>query len=70
MPGLAAAVRRLHDRNRPGCWVLLGLIPLIGGLVLLFYLVKEGTPGPNRFGPNKDTDYTVRPPERLADSSA
>ncbi|SDB92396.1 Uncharacterized membrane protein YhaH, DUF805 family [Raineyella antarctica] len=53
LPGLAVAVRRLHDRSRSGWWVLLNLIPLIGSLILLFaYYIKDSEPGTNRFGPN------------------
>ena len=49
VPSLAVSVRRLHDTNRNGWWLLLGLIPF-GGLVLLIFYVTEGTPGPNNYG--------------------
>jgi uncharacterized membrane protein YhaH (DUF805 family) len=51
IPGLAVAVRRLHDVDRSGWNLLLGLIPLIGTIVLLLWYATEGTRGPNRFGP-------------------
>ncbi len=50
VPNLAVAARRLHDTDRSGWWLLLGLIPLIGSLVLIFFLVQKGTEGCNRFG--------------------
>jgi uncharacterized membrane protein YhaH (DUF805 family) len=50
LPSLAVGVRRLHDTDRSGWWLLIGLIPLIGGIVLLVFFVIEGTRGPNRFG--------------------
>jgi uncharacterized membrane protein YhaH (DUF805 family) len=50
LPGLAMAVRRLHDTDRSGWWLLIGLIPLIGLIVLIVWYVTEGTKGPNRFG--------------------
>jgi uncharacterized membrane protein YhaH (DUF805 family) len=50
LPGLAVAVRRLHDTNRSGWWLLIGLIPFIGGIVLLVFMVLEGTRGPNAHG--------------------
>jgi uncharacterized membrane protein YhaH (DUF805 family) len=50
LPNLAVSVRRLHDLDRTGWWLLIGLVPLIGFLVLLFFYVQRGTPGPNRFG--------------------
>ncbi|MBI1407067.1 MAG: DUF805 domain-containing protein [Caulobacter sp.] len=52
LPTLAVAVRRLHDTDRSGWWLLIGLIPLIGGIVLLIFYVLDGTPGPNKFGPD------------------
>ncbi|MEJ3746848.1 DUF805 domain-containing protein [Actinomycetes bacterium KLBMP 9797] len=50
LPSLAVAVRRLHDTDRSGWWILIALIPLIGAIVLLVFFVQDGTPGPNRFG--------------------
>jgi uncharacterized membrane protein YhaH (DUF805 family) len=52
LPGLGVLVRRLHDTDRSGWWVLLGLIPLIGLIVLIVWCCKRGTLGPNRFGPD------------------
>lgn len=49
-------VRRLHDRDMSGWWVLLGLIPLIGGIALFVFSVLPGKPGPNRFGINPVED--------------
>lgn len=49
LPGLAVTVRRLHDVDMSGWWVLLGFIPLFG-LYLLVLLCDRGTKGPNRFG--------------------
>lgn len=51
LPTLAVGARRLHDIDRTGWWLLLVLVPLIGTLVLLWFLVQPGTPGRNRFGP-------------------
>ena len=50
LPNLAVAVRRLHDTDRSGWWLLLSLIPLLGALVLLYFFVQRGTEGSNRFG--------------------
>ncbi|WP_300115411.1 DUF805 domain-containing protein [Sphingobium sp.] len=52
IPHLAVMVRRLHDTDRSGWWLLLGLLPLLGGLVLLIFFIIGGTRGPNRFGPD------------------
>jgi uncharacterized membrane protein YhaH (DUF805 family) len=52
LPTIAVTVRRLHDTDRTGWWILLGFIPVIGGIVLLVFYVLEGTRGPNRYGPD------------------
>ncbi|WP_448586793.1 DUF805 domain-containing protein [Thermaurantiacus sp.] len=52
LPSLAVSVRRLHDLDRSGWFLLIALIPLIGALVLLVWFVSRGTGGPNRFGPD------------------
>ncbi|MBD9374221.1 DUF805 domain-containing protein [Rhizobium sp. ARZ01] len=51
LPGIAVAARRLHDIGRSGWWLLIGLIPLIGWIVLLYWYISEGTPGANQYGP-------------------
>ena len=52
IPGLAVLVRRLHDTDRSGWWVLIALIPLIGAIILLVFTALAGHPGDNRFGPD------------------
>jgi uncharacterized membrane protein YhaH (DUF805 family) len=52
IPGLAVAVRRLHDTDRSGWWLLLGLIPLVGAIILIVFLATEGQPGNNQYGTN------------------
>jgi uncharacterized membrane protein YhaH (DUF805 family) len=50
LPGLAVTVRRLHDLDRTGWWIFLGLIPLVGAIILIIWFCSKGTDGPNRFG--------------------
>ena len=50
IPGWAIAIRRLHDIDRTGWWVLIGLIPFIGGILLVIWFATKGTDGPNRSG--------------------
>lgn len=50
IPSVAVTVRRLHDTNRSGWWLLISFLPFIGGLVLLVFTVLPGTPGENRYG--------------------
>jgi uncharacterized membrane protein YhaH (DUF805 family) len=52
LPGLAVTVRRLHDLDRTGWWIFLGLIPLVGAIILIIWFCSRGTDGPNRFGPD------------------
>ena len=57
LPGLAAAVRRLHDTGRSGWWYLVAFVPFIGGFILLYFLVIEGDAGPNEYGPDPKDPY-------------
>jgi uncharacterized membrane protein YhaH (DUF805 family) len=52
IPSIAVTVRRLHDIDRSGWWLLIALVPLVGWIVLLVFSVQESTPGSNRYGPN------------------
>lgn len=58
LPGLAVAVRRLHDTGRSGWWYLLSLVPF-GGLVLLVFMVQDSQPGPNQFGESPKPAFAV-----------
>lgn len=52
LPTWAVEVRRLHDIGKSGWWLLLGLIPLIGAIILLVWLIGKGTDGDNEYGPD------------------
>jgi uncharacterized membrane protein YhaH (DUF805 family) len=52
LPSVACASRRLHDINKSGWWQLIGIIPLIGPGFMIFWGMKKGDIGPNRFGPD------------------
>jgi uncharacterized membrane protein YhaH (DUF805 family) len=50
-PSFAITIKRWHDVDKSGWWVLIGVIPIVGGLIaLVFNGFIAGTPGPNRFG--------------------
>jgi uncharacterized membrane protein YhaH (DUF805 family) len=51
LPSLGVTVRRLHDTGRSGWWVLISLVPIIGGIVLLVFMLLDST-GSNEYGPN------------------
>lgn len=52
LPSLGVTVRRLHDTGRSGWWLLIGLIPVIGAIVLLVFTLLDGQPGQNEYGPD------------------
>ncbi|WP_136482127.1 DUF805 domain-containing protein [Cognatitamlana onchidii] len=56
IPGLAVAVRRLHDIGKSGWWLLISLIPLIGGIWLFVLMVTNSESGSNKWGPNPKTN--------------
>jgi uncharacterized membrane protein YhaH (DUF805 family) len=58
LSGLSVGIRRLHDTDKSGWWILIGLIPIIGGITLIVFFASAGAQGSNRFGP--------QPPPRVA----
>ncbi len=50
LPIIAVTIRRLHDTNRSGWWVLIAFLPLVGAILLIIWYCTKGTTGPNRFG--------------------
>lgn len=50
VPMVSVGVRRLHDTNRTGWWMLVSIIPLAGLIMAIFWLTKVGTIGPNQYG--------------------
>lgn len=51
LPSLAVGARRLHDIGKSGWWLLVNLIPLVGWLVLLYFMVQPSQAGSNEYGP-------------------
>ncbi len=52
IPSIAVGVRRLHDTGRSGWWLLIGLIPIIGVLILIYFFILDSASGDNEYGPN------------------
>lgn len=50
LPGLAVSIRRLHDTGRSGWFYLVSLIPFVGGLIMLVFMVQDSQPGLNAWG--------------------
>ncbi len=51
-PGIAVAIRRLHDTGRSGFWLLIAFVPCIGFIVLLVFMIQDSEPNANQHGPN------------------
>jgi len=52
IPSVAVQIRRFHDLGKSGWFILLGLIPFIGGLVIIYFMVQPSMAGENEYGPN------------------
>jgi uncharacterized membrane protein YhaH (DUF805 family) len=52
LPGLAVSARRLHDVGKSGWFLLIALVPLIGGIWLLILMCTDSKPGANQYGEN------------------
>jgi|LakMenEpi03Aug12_release.lakeMendotaPanAssembly.Ray.scaffolds.fasta_scaffold582020_2 uncharacterized membrane protein YhaH (DUF805 family) len=52
IPGIAVSIRRLHDQDKSGWFILLAFIPCAGIFIMLFFMLQEGTPGRNQYGPD------------------
>jgi uncharacterized membrane protein YhaH (DUF805 family) len=67
LPGLGVSIRRLHDTGRSGWWLLIGLVPLVGLIVLIVFFVQDSQPAANAYGPSPkhepvvDGDVAVAP---------
>ena len=51
VPGVAVSIRRLHDTDRSGWWLLLAFVPIVG-LVLIWFMAQDSVAGTNRYGQN------------------
>lgn len=57
LPNIAVSVRRLHDTNRRGWWVLISLVPVIGALVLVYFYIQPSDEGRNGYGDPEPFEY-------------
>lgn len=62
LPWWAVSVRRLHDTDRSGWWLLIQVFPLIGSIVILIFTLQAGIQGGNEYGPDPKSP-TAWPPE-------
>lgn len=50
VPTIAVTVRRLHDVDRSGWWYWISLVPFVGGIILLIFMIQSSSEGRNKFG--------------------
>ena len=50
VPSLSLYIRRLHDTDRSGWWLLIAIIPFIGIITLIFFWCLKGSQNRNRYG--------------------
>ena len=62
LPSIGVAIRRLHDTDRSGWWLLLVLIPILGWIALLVFYFQDGDPQPNQYGPSPKYQLMAPPP--------
>jgi len=65
IPSIAVTIRRLHDTDRSGWWILVGLVPILGSIALLVFYVQDSKPGANAWGPNPKGIGSDEPIEHL-----
>ena len=63
IPQFALAVRRLHDTDKSGWWLLIALLPFLGVIILLVFTLLPSTPGRNRFGEHPTMASTSSAPQ-------
>ena len=59
LPAIAVTIRRLHDTDRSGWWILIVLVPIIGGIWLLVLMLFDSQPRDNKYGPPPKADQPV-----------
>jgi uncharacterized membrane protein YhaH (DUF805 family) len=60
IPGIARAVRRLHDINKSGAFLFMGLIPIVGSILLLVWFCTKSHSSPNQYGPAMQDGFTSK----------
>jgi uncharacterized membrane protein YhaH (DUF805 family) len=59
IPALSVLARRLHDTNRSGWWMLIGFVPLVGGIVLLVFTVTDSGSSQNKYGASPKAGFSL-----------
>lgn len=59
IPSIAVSIRRLHDTNHSGWWILIPFIPIVGFIIFLIFMLTDSDPGDNLYGPNPKEGLSV-----------
>ena len=59
LPSLAVGVRRLHDIDKSGWWILIGIIPIVGWILIIVWFCTDSK-ADNKYGPNPKTGRPAR----------
>ena len=59
VPSIAVSIRRLHDSDKTGWFLLCSFIPFIGSIIMIVLMCLESTPGSNQYGPNPYDDTAI-----------
>lgn len=52
LPTVAVSIRRLHDTGRPGWWILVSFVPIVGWIAIVYLTVQDSDVGENAYGPS------------------
>jgi uncharacterized membrane protein YhaH (DUF805 family) len=59
IPSIAVGIRRLHDTDKSGWWLLIVFLPLVGWIILIYFLIQDSQPYDNQYGPNPKRDQII-----------
>lgn len=58
VPTIALGIRRLHDIGKTGWWMLIGLVPIVGFVVLMYFYITDSQPETNKYGTNPKLQFS------------
>ena len=60
IPSSAVSIRRMHDTGKSGWWILITIIPLVGGIWFFVLLCTDSNPGDNKYGPSPEASTVLK----------
>ncbi|MEX2594924.1 MAG: DUF805 domain-containing protein [Anditalea sp.] len=59
IPSIVVGIRRLHDTGKSGWWLLIALVPFIGWIILIYFLIQDSQPHDNQYGPSPERTQII-----------